>query len=63
MLQIPVEHDNSFGIPREIHNLVARYQARTYLRGELLSVWYEEGYAEFETVEGERTRVNYEDMT
>ena len=63
MIQMPVEHDNSFGVPREIHNLVARYQTRAYKRDELLTVWFEEGYAEFETVTGERTRVTYEEMT
>lgn len=62
MYQPPLQLDNTYGVPREILNLVTRYSAREFKRDELLSVWFEEGYAEFETLGGERIRVDYEDM-
>lgn len=62
MLQIPLQLDNSYGVPRETLNRVARYIATHFKRGELLAVWFEDEYAEFTTVTNERTPVRYEDM-
>lgn len=62
MLQMPLQLDNSFGVPRQTLNRVARYIATHFKRGEVLQVWFEDEYAEFTTVTNDRLVVRYADM-
>ena len=62
MLHLPLQFDNTFGVPRETLSKVARYMATRFKRDEVVSVWFEDSYVEFEFVNNTRDPVRYEDM-
>ncbi|WP_018609513.1 hypothetical protein [Uliginosibacterium gangwonense] len=62
MTPITMQFENQSGVPRHVFNAVAQYAHTHYGRGEVLSVWFEDGFVEYELLTGESEVVKYDDL-